>query len=100
MYDWAKKQLDLFPKPDLKEQLLVQQILAKHKELIKESNRMSGTPVADPFVIARGVSLNIPVVTIEKLKPNAHNIPNICIEMGISYISGLIGLMEKEGWKF
>lgn len=100
MYEWAKRNKILFPKPTLDEQRIVQQILGRHPELIRREHLLSGKPVADPFVIARASHLKLTVVTIEKLKPNAHNIPNICSEMQIPCIHGIIGIMEEELWEF
>jgi hypothetical protein len=100
VYGWATKQKELFPKPDVEEQSLVIEILKKHPELVKQKNLLSGKPVADPFVIAKAKLLNASVVTVESYKPNAHNIPNICDEMGIRWQQGLLAVMEEEGWIF
>ncbi len=40
-----------------------------------------------------------PVVTLERLKPNAVKIPNICEHFKIAYLD-LERFMEKEGWVF
>lgn len=100
MYDWACQRKELFPNPDLAEQTVAAKILAKHPELVRQKNLLSGKPVADPFVIARAYSCNASVVSIESYKQNAHSIPNICEEMSLEYLHGLLGLMEKEGWVF
>jgi hypothetical protein len=39
------------------------------------------------------------VITMETLKPNAADIPNICEHFGISWLT-LQGFMEAESWTF
>lgn len=58
-----------------------------------------GDPAADPFVIARAKIIGGCVVTEEKLKPNAAQIPNVCDHFGID-CTNLEGLIEAEGWQF
>ena len=38
----------------------------------------AGTPVADPFIIAKAKANGLSVVTQEVYRENAHKIPNIC----------------------
>lgn len=98
-FSLAKKYKEIFLKPDIKEQRLIKEILSKHKELIKQKNISRGLPVADPFVIAQAINYNAILITSESLKPNAHNIPNICKEYNIECI-GLKDFFLKENWKF
>ncbi len=58
-----------------------------------------GTPVADPFLIAKAATMGMCVVTEEVLRPNAARIPNVCGHFGIQCIN-LEQLMEREGWRF
>ena len=60
-----------------------------------------GTPVADPFLIAKaGASLDPScVVTQETWSPNSAKIPNICDFFNIDCIN-LEQLMERERWQF
>lgn len=54
---------------------------------------------AAPFVIARAPVIKGTVVTAEKFKPNAVNIPNICRQFSLECVS-LEQFMELEGWIF
>ena len=58
-----------------------------------------GTPVADPYVIAKAATMGMCVVTEEVRRPNAARIPNVCDHFGIECIN-LQELMEREGWQF
>ncbi len=95
----AGKHKEIFLKPIMDEQEYVKDILSKHSELIKVKNLVGGAPVADPFIIAQAIVNNATLITSEKFKPNAHNIPNICKEYGVEVLS-LKEFFEREEWKF
>ncbi len=97
--EWAKLNKQIFIKPTIEEQRLVQQILEKHPELVKEEAILLGKPYADPFVIAQAKSHNCILVHQEKLKPNAHKIPNVCEDFGVDEIA-LFEFFRKEKWNF
>ena len=68
--------------------------------LIRKQERLQGKPVADPFVIAKANLIqNGCVVTTEKYKENASQIPNVCKHFNIPCIN-LEQFMEKEDWRF
>jgi len=67
--------------------------------MIRKKERLKGKPVADPFVIAKAKISGVWVVTQEKLKENAAQIPNVCKHFEIPCIN-LEGFMEKENWTF
>ena len=77
------------------------QILAvRHfQSLINEKARMSGSPVADPFVVASAMTRRGVVVTEERKPENGARIPNVCEHFGVACVN-LEGLMEREGWTF
>lgn len=97
--EWAEKNKDIFEKPSKDEFEIVKDILAKHKELIRVVNFTGGSPVADPFIIAKAKVNNLIVVTQETFRENAHKIPNICKELNLKYIT-LEEFMIKEGWEY
>jgi hypothetical protein len=96
---WAKTNNKVFIKPGLEEQELVRQILATHPDLVKEEAILLGKPYADPFVIAQAKIHNCVLVHSEKLKPNAHKIPNVCQTFGVQQIS-LFEFFRREKWNF
>jgi hypothetical protein len=49
--------------------------------------------------VARAYAIGGTVVTMEKLKPNAVKIPNICDHFKIPFLD-LEGFMVSEGWVF
>jgi hypothetical protein len=95
----ASKYKQIFLKPDIEEQKYVKTILAKHRELIRFKNIAGGFPVADPFIIAQAIHPQATLITSEKIKPNAHSIPNICKEYGVTPVN-LNGFFRLEGWRF
>lgn len=98
---WAKQNKRIFTTPSSVELQFVAQIFQiKHfQNLIGEQQRLKGTPVADPFVIACAKIKGGTVVTEEQLKPNAAKIPNVCAHFNVSCID-LERFMQQQGWKF
>jgi len=95
----AEKYKQIFLKPEVEEQNYVREILSNHRELVRFRNIAGGAPVADPFLIAQAICNKATLITTEKLKPNAHNVPNICEEYGIQYLN-LKNFFIQENWKF
>jgi hypothetical protein len=98
---WAKQNKQIFTTPNAAELQFVAQIFQiKHfQNLIGEQQRLKGTPVADPFVIACAKIKGGTVVTEEQLKPNAAKIPNVCAHFNVSCID-LEKFMQQQGWAF
>lgn len=98
---WSKQNKQIFTTPTTEELNFVAQIfLVSHfQSLIGEQQRLKGTPVADPFVIACAKIHRGTVVTEERLKPNAAKIPNVCKHFDIPCM-GLEQFMQVQGWKF
>ena len=69
------------------------------RQLISNKSILRGTPVADPFVIARAAILSGTVVSEESYKPNASKIPNVCEYFGIRCIK-LGDFLRENGWTF
>lgn len=98
---WAKQNKPIFTTPNTAELQFVAQIFqTKHfQSLIGEQQRLKGTPVADPFVIACAKIKGATVVTEEQLKPNAAKIPNVCAHFNVPCID-LERFMQQQGWTF
>ena len=107
---WAKSRKSLFATPTGPElQFVADLFKVKHFQgLIGAQQRLKGTPVADPFVIACARINNATVVTEEGWqhgvkpltpKPNAAKIPNVCLHFGIGCIN-LESFMHQQGWAF
>jgi hypothetical protein len=98
---WANDHPDLFPTPTAKEAQFVIGIFAvpHFQNNIETKKLLRGGLVADPFVIARAAVTDASVVTMETLKPNAADIPNICQHFSIPCLT-LEQFMEAEGWSF
>jgi len=100
--DWVKTNRNVFQVPNASEFALVSDIfqVPHFQGLIRKQERLQGKPVADPFVIAKaGCSSNGCVVTTEKFKNNASQVPNVCHHFGIPYMN-LEQFMEEEKWVF
>ena len=95
-------QQGFFAQPSAEEQAFVGEVFSVplFRNLISAKAIAKGTPVADPFIIAKaGASLGMSVVTEEVRRPNAATIPNVCDHFGIECIN-LQQLMKREGWRF
>ena len=97
------KQLNqgFFSLPTASEQAFIGEIFGvpHFLNLIGAKAIAKGTPVADPFVIARAASFGLCVVTEEIRRPNAARVPNVCDYFDIECIN-LQQLMIREGWQF
>jgi NurA-like 5'-3' nuclease len=87
--------------PDAKEAAFVAQIysVAHFQANIEKQKLIRGGRNADAFIIARAHALGGTVVTMERLKPHAVKIPNICNHFKIPFLD-LEGFMENESWVF
>ena len=98
---WLKTRRQLFTTPSANELLFVAEIfrVPHFQALIGEKQRLTGTPVADPFVIACAHVRVGTVVTEERFKPQAAKIPNVCQHFDIPCID-LEEFMQAQGWSF
>lgn len=98
---WLTARKHIFAIPQGGELKLVAQILAipHFQSLIGIKQQLNGTPVADPFVIARAKVRNGTVVTEEEFKPQAAKIPNVCSQFGVPCMN-LENFMQHQGWSF
>ncbi|PQJ11881.1 DUF4411 domain-containing protein [Flavipsychrobacter stenotrophus] len=96
---WAETNKHIFGRPSLEEQSMIQQILTKHPELVRKKNRLTGRPVADPFVLSCAKVHRITLVHEELFKAHSHGIANVCQELAIKNIN-LHGFFKETGWKF
>lgn len=107
---WAKDNKGLFTMPSAAELQFVATIFQiKHfQALIGVQQRLKGTPVADPFVIACAKINKGTVVTEEGWlrpsksrtpKPNAAKIPNVCAHFKVPCVD-LEEFMQQQGWEF
>jgi len=99
--DWIDRNKAIFLLAGPQETQFVAQIFAvQHfQQLIGARQRLAGSPVADPFIIASAHVRDACVVTEESFKPNAARIPNVCDHFGIDCIS-IEEMMERENWSF
>ena len=99
--EWATANPKLFATPDAKEGAFVAKIYAitHFQTNIEKQKLYKGGRNADAFIVARASVIGGTVVTMERLKPNAVKVPNICAHFKIPYLD-LEGFMEKEGWEF
>lgn len=107
---WAKERKHIFATPTNAELQFVAEIfkIEHFQALIGTQQRLKGTPVADPFVIACARIKQGTVVTEEgwrrdapplTLKLNAAKIPNVCDYFKIPCID-LEEFMHQQGWMF
>lgn len=99
--EWLKERKEIFTIPSAAELRFVAEIfkISHFQALIGEQQRLKGTPVADPFVIACAKINQGTVVTEERFKPNAAKIPNVCQHFQIPCID-LEKFMQQQDWSF
>lgn len=99
--EWATNNAKLFATPDANEAAFVAKIYSVNhfQSNIEKQKLIKGGRNADAFIIARASAVGGTVVTMEKYKPNAVKIPNICEHFKVPYLD-LESFMEKEGWVF
>jgi|SRR5579871_4091572 len=99
--EWAAKNPDVFPTPTNAEGQFVAKIFAvpQFQANIEQQKLYKGGRNADPFVIAKAATDGLTVVTMEKLKPGAAKIPNICKHFNTPCMT-LEEFMAAESWEF
>jgi hypothetical protein len=99
--DWVDKHPELFAEPSGAEMRFVADIfrVAHFRQLIGQKQQLTGAPVADPFIVARGASTSGCVVTEEARKPNAAKVPNVCDHFGVPCTT-VQGFLAELGWQF
>lgn len=88
-YKWIHKHKDMFLNPDNMESIIISKLLLnpKMRESVHQKNILENRPSADLFIVAKAKAIGATVVTREKYKPNSAQLPNLCSELGVSYIS-------------
>ena len=101
LYEWVSEHSEIFLTPEKAETEFVSEIFSvpHFQELVGQKQRLKGTPVADPWVIACARVRKGCVVTQEGHKLNAAKIPNVCEQFGVRCID-LEGFLAEKGWKF
>jgi hypothetical protein len=101
LLNWFEEHRDLFLLPTPQEAEFVAEIfrVPHFRMLVGEKQRLKGTPVADPFVIACAYARNGSVISEEVFKPNAAKIPNVCQHFGIDY-TDVEGYLARMNWQF
>ena len=104
LLEWIKSHRDVFTEPSHEEQDNVREILAvpEFQRLISEKSKAKGSPVADPFVIARAWGIGGTVVTTEVAgggKGKGIKIPSVCEHFGVPCVNPE-EFMKREGWRF
>ncbi|MDG9669419.1 DUF4411 family protein [Hahella sp. CR1] len=101
--EWSEQNQDVFSIPTPKEAGFIREIYnVKHFQAnIEQKKLLKGGKNADPFVIAAAAGRDpiASVVTLEKEKPGAAKIPNICKHFKVPCIN-LEQFMEAEDWRF
>jgi len=101
MEKWIENNKSIFSIPSAEETAFVREIFTvpHFQQLVSERQRLKGSPVADPFVIAAARIRGGCVVTEETFRDNAAKIPNVCQHFEVPW-THLEGFMEREGWSF
>jgi hypothetical protein len=99
--EWIEKHKKMFMVPTAAEMKFVAEIFKVNhfRVLVGEKQRLTGQPVADPFLIASARARSGTVVTEEEKKPNAAKVPNVCDHFKVAY-TNVAGFLAARGWKF
>ena len=95
LLDWVDRNRAIFTATTDAEGYYVRKILSIPKALIGKEQTLKGGPFADPYVIAKAITLGGTVVTREKpARRDSHNniqgalkVPDVCLKLGIPCIS-------------
>ncbi len=98
---WLKKNSKIFQIATSQEAEFVGEIfkVSHFQTLVGEKQRLKGSPVADPFVVAKAKIIKGTVLTQEAKKPNAAKIPNVCEHFSIPW-TNVQGFLSAKKWKF
>jgi hypothetical protein len=98
---WIDTNEHLFTAPSAAEMQHVAAIFAvpHFQQLIGQKQRLRGSPVADPWLVARALDVQGCVVTEEGHKPNAAKIPNVCEHFAMPWMS-IQAMLKNEGWRY
>lgn len=101
LLDWVQQHRDIFLTPSTAETEFVAEIfrVPHFRNLVSERQRLAGSVVADPFVIACARVQEGCVITEEAFRPNAARIPNVCQHFGID-CTNFEGFLDRMGWEF
>lgn len=88
-YKWFHDHKAMFKNPDDKESIIISRLLQKPKmtETVHQKNILDNRPSADVYIVAKAKAIGATVVTAEKFKPNSAQLPNLCKELDVPYIS-------------
>lgn len=88
-YKWIKERKEMFLNPTNEESLIIKELFkeTKMQESIHTKNILGNRPSADVYLAAKAKTMNATLVTCESYKPNSAQLPNICEELGVEYIS-------------
>ena len=99
--DWIKQHKSMFRVPTAEEMQFVSEIfkVKTFQALVGEKQRLRGTPVADPFIIACAQMCGGTVITEEVRKDGGAKIPNVCDHFKINW-TNLEGFLAENNWEF
>lgn len=100
--NWIEVNPSLFRDPTEPELAKVAQIFStvpKFQDMVRRKQILSGSPVADPFLVAAAWEFSGCVVTAEKEKPNSASIPTVCKHFGV-HCTDFEGMMTALEWSF
>lgn len=101
LWDWLREHRSMFLTPGPEETAFVAEIfkVIHFRALVGEKQRLRGSPVADPFLVACAKVRNGCVVTEEAKKPNAAKVPNVCEHFDIE-CTNVEGFLARNDWQF
>ena len=88
-YKWFNSRKEMFKNPNNEESIIIHQLLLnpKMRETVHQKNILENRPSADVYIVAKAKVLGGSVVTAEKLKPASAQLPNLCKELNVPFIS-------------
>lgn len=86
---WISERKAIFKNPTSEESLTIRKLFMnpKMRESIHSKNIINNRPSADVYIASKGKATGDTIVTEEEFKPNSAQLPNICDELGVSYIN-------------
>lgn len=88
-YKWFNEHKKMFKNPNDQESIIISKLLLnpKMRESVHQKNILENRPSADLYIVSKAKGLGGTVVTAEKYKPNSAQLPNLCRELSVPFIS-------------
>lgn len=86
---WISEHKKMFLPPTNNESIIMRGLFEspKNRESVHSKNILDNRPSADVYLVAKAKELGATIVTSEAYKPNSAQLPNLCEQLDVSFIT-------------